>query len=174
MFWLPEVKAAHDGVAKMVKVGQSVLDRYRASHSKNEIESDSSIIGHLIRSPYPTELDRIADLTTFILAGHDTTGYQLSWIIIECVKHPDVLLKLRKELDRVFAVNSPIDCTPNQLSELHYLSYIIKEGMRLRPVLPAGIDRKITQDIPYKEFVLPKGSTVSMNFWAIMRTGIYV
>jgi hypothetical protein len=34
MFWLPGVRAAHEGVEKMVKVGQGVLDRYRASHSK--------------------------------------------------------------------------------------------------------------------------------------------
>jgi cytochrome P450 len=86
MFWLPEIKDANEGVCKMKRVGQGVLDRYRASHSKEEIESDSSIIGHLVRSPYPTELDRIADITIFILAGHDTTGYQLSWIIIEIIK----------------------------------------------------------------------------------------
>jgi hypothetical protein len=65
---------------------QGVLDRYRGSHSKEVIESDTSLIGHLIRSPYPTELERIADLTILILAGHDTTGYQLSWIIIEIIK----------------------------------------------------------------------------------------
>jgi cytochrome P450 len=86
MFWLPEIKDADKSVNEMTKVGQGVLDRYRASHSKEEIELDSTIIGHLLRSPYPTELDRIADITIFILAGHDTTGYQLSWIVIEIIK----------------------------------------------------------------------------------------
>jgi hypothetical protein len=59
----------------MTKVGQGVLERYRASHSKEEIKLDSTIICHLVQSPYPTELDRIVDIMIFILAGHDTIGY---------------------------------------------------------------------------------------------------
>jgi cytochrome P450 len=94
MFWLPEIKVAKKAVAKVAETGQGVLDRYRASHTPEEIEADSSIIGHLVRSPYPTELERIADVTIFMLAGHDTTAYQVSWIIIEILKHPQVLVGL--------------------------------------------------------------------------------
>eukprot|EP00596_Hydrurales_sp_CCMP1899_P001201 CAMPEP_0119042294 /NCGR_PEP_ID=MMETSP1177-20130426/14520_1 /TAXON_ID=2985 /ORGANISM="Ochromonas sp, Strain CCMP1899" /LENGTH=303 /DNA_ID=CAMNT_0007008973 /DNA_START=714 /DNA_END=1625 /DNA_ORIENTATION=- len=173
MSWLPEIKVAKKAVSKVAETGQGVLDRYRASHTPEEIEADSSIIAHLVRSPYPTELDRIADVTIFMLAGHDTTAYQVSWIIIEILKHPHVLIKLREELDRVFAVQTPGDCTPTQLSELTYLSHIIKEGMRLRPVIANGSMREIMQDIPYKDFILPKGSSAIVHYWSVMRAGIH-
>lgn len=35
--------------AELNRVGQNVLDRYRSSHTKEEIDVDTSIIGHLIR-----------------------------------------------------------------------------------------------------------------------------
>jgi cytochrome P450 len=102
MFWLQEIKDAKKGVSLMTKAGQSILDRYRASKTKEEIEVDTSIIGNLIRGPYPSDRERIADVTMFMLAGYDTTGYQVSWIIIELARHPDVVQKLRVELDLEF------------------------------------------------------------------------
>jgi hypothetical protein len=52
------------GAASLVaKTGQGILDRYRLSHSAEEMSSDMSIIGHLIRSPYKSDKERVADVT---------------------------------------------------------------------------------------------------------------
>lgn len=172
MFWKKEYRDARKGAAKIAKVGQSILDRYRESHSASEIESDTTIIGHLIKSPYPTDLARVADVTIFMLAGHDTTAYQVSWIIIELARHPDVVTKLREELDSALAPMGPRHCTAAQLSKLDYLGQVIKEGMRLWPVIANGAHRKISVDIPYKGFILPKGSSVAMANFTMFRHGI--
>jgi cytochrome P450 len=58
------------------------LDKYRREHTAEETEADSSIIGHLIKSPYPSDKERRADVTVFMIAGHETTANQ---VIYECI-----------------------------------------------------------------------------------------
>ena len=93
------------------------------------------------------------------MAGHDTTGYQMSWIIIEVSKHPEVLQKIREELDPLIPENMT-EFTPKMLGQMHYLSMVIKEGMRLWPVLPIGSNRVCRKDFTYKEYFIPKGATL--------------
>ena len=133
-----------------------------------------------MRSPYPTDKDRIADISIFmfagmvnlllipyifislfcssqtscvccchaviIVAGHDTTAYQLSLLMVQLARHPLVVEKLREELDSVYAgTEGPLKSTPTQLSQLTYLSMVIKEGMRLDPVVAGGPNRTLKQ-----------------------------
>lgn len=172
MFWLKENSDAKEGVQLMTDAGQSILDRFRAAHSKEIMAEDTSIIGHLNRGPYKNDLERIADITIFMLAGHETTAYQLSWIIVELARHPEILRKLRVELDREFAETGAVECSPHQLSQLDYLTKVVKEGMRLWPVVAASSQRKLPVDIKYKEMVLPKGSTIQINNFIMFRSGI--
>lgn len=150
----------------------------------------------IIYSPYPSDKERIADVTIFMIAGHDTTAYQLSWIIIELSRHPECVLKLRAELDSIFpreksgSVNSGLlgeanekegdeggdekgrdkaVFTPQQLSKLTYLSMVIKEGMRLWPVTAIGTSRIAAADIPCNGKIIPKGYTASVSFFSMFR-----
>ena len=135
-------------------------------------------------------------MSIFMIAGHDTTAYQLSWIIIELSRHPECILKLRAELDAIFPreKNSSVEggvlgdgnkigenedgnekgrdkvvFTPQQFSKLTYLSMIIKEGMRLWPVTAVGTSRIAAADIPCNGKIIPKGSTASVSFFAMFR-----
>lgn len=173
MFWKKENREAWKAAERINKVGHDILARYRATHSAAEIEADTSIIGHLVRSPYPTEIERVADVTIFMLAGHDTTAFQLSWIIIELARNPDVVKKLREELDSSFSECGPRDCTAQQLSQLDYMGKVIKEGIRLWPVVANGSQRVTAVAIPYGEYVIPKDSTLAVNNFIMMRTGIH-
>ena len=137
-------------------------------------------------SPYPSDKERIADITMFMFAGHDTTAYQLSWIIIELARNPECVRKLRIELDAIFPPKSSGSkeatdkegvagtgrtvFTPQHLSQLPYLSLIIKEGMRLWPVTAVGTSRVSNKDIPYKDKIIPKGSVLSISFFAMFRS----
>ena len=143
-------------------------------------------------SPYPSDKERIADITIFMFAGHDTTAYQVSWIIIELARHPECVKKLRVELDAIFPFKSseskgatggdkegekegaprttrPV-FTPQHSSQLPYLTMLIKEGQRLWPVTSIGTSRTSTKDIPFKDKIIPKGSILSISFFAMFRT----
>jgi benzoate 4-monooxygenase len=148
------------------------LDKYRREHTAEQTETDCSIIGHLVKSPYPSDKERVADVTVFMIAGHETTANQASWLIIELSRHPLVVAKIRDELDALFPAGTVVDFTPQTLSQLHYLTMVIKEGMRLWAVTPIGSNRVVSKDIHYKEFIIPKGATVGIGQFSLLRSGI--
>ena len=97
-----------------------------------------------------------------MVAGHETTAYQISWIIIEISRHQSVLEKLRVELDSLIQPDGPVELSPQLLSQMTYLAMVIREGMRLWPVTTSGSNRVLSHDIFYGGFLLPKGATVGM------------
>jgi cytochrome P450 len=42
---------------------------------------------------------RFSDLITYLVAGHDTTGYTLSWILLEVARHPEVYARIKQEIE---------------------------------------------------------------------------
>lgn len=76
-------------------------------------------------------------ITTFLIAGHETTSGLLSCSIYAMLKNPDVLAKAYEEVDRV--LGSDLDARPTyaQVTQLTYLQQILKESLRLWPPAPA-------------------------------------
>ena len=172
MFWNAEVRQAKVAAVVLDDAQRKLLADYRLKKSPEEISKDTSLIGHLVRSPYKSDKERCADMTMLLVAGLDSTAYTISWIIIEIAKHPDVLAKMKKEIGSVVTTDENI--TIKQLNDMPYLDCVIKEGMRLWPVAAAGALRVTSKDIKYGAYNIPKGSTVHMPFYAIHRHGIPV
>ena len=111
----------------------------------------------------------------FLIAGHDTTGYSLSWILIEISRHPEVYAKIKAEIEEHIPPGPSRDhMSMDDLSRLAYMDMVIKEGMRLWPVTSLGSLRILSKDIEYNNMLLPSGSTILMPFYSISRTGIRV
>jgi cytochrome P450 len=172
MFWNKEVIRGKVAANMLVKSQQDLLNKYRCEKSPAEIEKDQSILGHLVRSPYPSDKERCADMTTLMIAGHDTS-YTLAWIFLEITRHPAVLTHVKKEIDSVVS-DGEEHISQRQLNSMTYLDQVIKEGMRLWPVAGLGILRQNSKDIQYEDFVIPKGSICELCFYLINRVGIKV
>src|SRR5260370_19760002 len=76
-------------------------------------------------------------INTFLIAGHETTSGILSCKLYGRLKHPEVLKKGYDEVDRV--LGSDIDAKPTyqQVTQLTYITQILKEALRLWPPAPA-------------------------------------
>ena len=87
----------------------------------------------------------LAEVPTFLVAGHETTASATTWCLGDLSQSPAVLAKLREEL---FSI--PTDTpTMEQLNALPYLDKVVHESLRLyAPV--TGINR-----IAMKDDVLP-------------------
>jgi len=68
-------------------------------------------------------------------AGTETTSSAAEWIMSELMRNPDVMAKAQAEVRRVFNNVSPQDHEA-KMDELHYIKMVVKEGMRLNPVVP--------------------------------------
>ena len=87
-----------------------------------------------------TQLDDLNiryQINTFLIAGHETTSGLLSYALYALLKNPDVLAKARAEVDRVFPADSEAAPSYAQVTQLSYISQVLKESLRLWPPAPA-------------------------------------
>ena len=76
-------------------------------------------------------------INTFLIAGHETTSGLLSCTIYALLKHPEVLKKAYEEVDRVLGPDINARPTYQQVTQLTYITQILKEALRLWPPAPA-------------------------------------
>ncbi|MEK7256226.1 MAG: cytochrome P450, partial [Bacteroidota bacterium] len=67
---------------------------------------------------------------TLFAAGHETSANALSWTLFLLAQHPEVLQKLRLEIETVLGDRTP---SFEDLRKLTYTNQVIQEGMRLYP-----------------------------------------
>ncbi len=87
-----------------------------------------------------TQLDDVNiryQINTFLIAGHETTSGLLSCTIYALLKHPDVLKKAYEEVDRVLGPDIGRAADLQQVTQLTYITQILKEALRLWPPAPA-------------------------------------
>jgi len=70
------------------------------------------------------------ELLSILTAGHVTTSVALAWSLYELARHPDVMKKLRLELESLGKAPDT-----GALVALPYLSAVIDETIRLHPIL---------------------------------------
>lgn len=96
---------------------------------------------------------------TFLVAGGDPTAHTITFAIYEILQNPDVMAKLRAELDSVI----PADCiTPSiEQVKLPYLNRVIKETLRMHG--PGfGTFRFCREDTEVDGVVLPANTTLAL------------
>lgn len=92
----------------------------------------------------------------------------VEWILARVVLHPDVQSRLHDELDRVVGQSRAV--TESDITNMIYLSAVIKEVLRLHPPSPLlSWARLAITDTTIDGFHVPKGTTAMANIWAIMR-----
>ncbi|MCJ1281249.1 hypothetical protein MMC26_000567 [Xylographa opegraphella] len=81
----------------------------------------------------------ISQIKLFIFSGHDTTSSTMSYVFYLLGKHPTALQRLRNEHDNVFGVGTPLGSVicdkPHLLNQLPFTTAVIKETLRLFPVV---------------------------------------
>ncbi len=109
------------------------------------------------------------ELTTILLAGHETTANALAWTWYLVARHPEVEARLHAEIDRTLAGRLP---TADDVPALPYARMVFAEAMRLYP--PAWLlGRAAIEDHDARGYVLPAGSLVVLSPWAVHRNGTY-
>ncbi|KAF4526741.1 hypothetical protein B566_EDAN015311 [Ephemera danica] len=99
------------------------------------------------KDPTLTEFDIRSEVDTFMIAGHDTTTYGMSWTVYYLSANPEIQDHCLTELEEIFGT-SDRDPTMTDLANMKYIERVIKETMRLRP--PAWfIGRQLTKSLKF-------------------------
>ncbi|KAI1786411.1 cytochrome P450 [Ganoderma leucocontextum] len=136
----------------------------------HQVGEGKDIMSVLLRSNMnaPSDSERLPDeellaqMSTFILAGMDTTSNALSRILHLLAENPDVQEKLRHELSEAREiVGNGKDIPYDDLVKLPYLDAVCRETLRLHPPLNL-IGRRAVKDmiVPLSSAVRGKDGTL--------------
>jgi cytochrome P450 len=93
------------------------------------------------------------ELMTLLVAGHETSATGLAWALEALARHPAALARLRDEVDA---------------GEDAYLDAVVKETLRLRPVI-ALVLRRLTEPMEIGGRLLPAGVNVAPCIYLVHR-----
>ncbi|KAJ4423895.1 hypothetical protein N0V82_001481 [Gnomoniopsis sp. IMI 355080] len=124
----------------------------------------------------PTVLDVTCDqLSSFLFAGHDSTGTTIAWTLYELYRTPHALQAVRTELDNLFGTETTQEAIVSRLLapggeeliyRMSYTSAVIKETLRL---WPPGATARLTKPGDGLRAVVQTGSdTKDLNLDGLM------
>src|SRR6185312_9799013 len=73
------------------------------------------------------------EILTLFLAGHETTALTLTWLFTFLDGRPEVLERMRAEVDEVLGGRDPAF---EDVPRLRYVRQVVEETLRLRPPAP--------------------------------------
>lgn len=151
--------AARSNIASLPLVGKhlvrkhdrTALDRHRyiddllrqivAEREASGVQRDD-LLGRMMHVPVDdsgTLLERQNvrhQILTLLVAGHETTSGALSFALYHLTREPEVLARVRVELDEVLGPDPSATPTFEQVPKLRYLRRVVDETLRLWPTAP--------------------------------------
>jgi cytochrome P450 len=143
----------------MDPVDDAILEEIRRRRTEPDLDEREDILSLLVAardedgSPM-SDQDLRDELMTLLVAGHETTATSLSWAMERLLRHPQKLERLRAE---ALAGESE-----------EYLDAVVKETLRLRPVLPIVL-RKLSQPMEFGGYTLPAGVALAPCIYLMHR-----
>jgi len=134
------------------------MSRRRATGIETRDDVLSMLLQARDESGAPLDDEALRDeMLTLLLAGHETTAASLSWVIYRLLANPEVAERARQETVEVTGTG-PV--RPEHVGRLRYLDAVLKETMRLDPVIP-NAGRALQADVTLSGRELPAGVVVA-------------
>ncbi|XP_073497625.1 cytochrome P450 2C19-like isoform X1 [Phyllobates terribilis] len=91
-------------------------------------------------------------------AGTETVSTTLRYGLMIILKHPDVEERIHQEIDKVIGRNRA-PCVEDR-SRMPYMDAVVHEIQRYIDLIPMGLPHKVTRDVTFRDFHIPKGTTI--------------
>lgn len=106
---------------------------------------------------------------TVVGAGLTTTAWSLSNACFYLIEDKEAQAKLHQELmEAIPDVHAPDAFNFQKLEGLPYLRGCVKEGIRLSTGVSGRNNRIWKTPLPYRDWIIPAGTTISMNHHDIL------
>jgi cytochrome P450 len=135
---------------------EEIAERRAATDLEEREDVFSMLLGARDEDGQPmTDQELRDELVTLLVAGHETTATGLSWAFELLLRTPRVLQKLRASLE--------------DEGDETYLDAVVKEALRLRPVIP-GVGRVVRGE-PFElgGYTVPPGVEINPSIGVIHR-----
>jgi cytochrome P450/NADPH-cytochrome P450 reductase len=139
-------------------------------HSKTERQND--LLDTMLNSRDTLSREGLSDesiidnMVTFLIAGHETTSGLLSFAMYYLLKAPDAMAKARTEVDEVVG---QAEVTVEHLSQLKYLTAVLRETLRLMPTAPGFSLTPYKREIIGGQYEVNPGDSLDVFLAAVHR-----
>ncbi|KAF8638899.1 hypothetical protein AX17_001950 [Amanita inopinata Kibby_2008] len=145
----------------MARIGRQILNDSKAAlmaHTaadtplKKDLWSGRDLLSLLVRANMATDLpdaqrmsdeDVLAQVPTFLVAGHETTSSATTWALYALTQNPRAQEKLREELLNI-TTDTP---TMDVLNALPYLDAVVRETMRVHAPVSSTVRVAMRDDV---------------------------
>ncbi|KAJ7609498.1 cytochrome P450 [Roridomyces roridus] len=173
---------------KMLSIGKKIVERNLAAMKEDgqtALGGKRDLLSVLLKanlspdvpeSQRLTEHEVIAQIPTFLFAGHETSSSAVTWALHALSLNPGVQTKLRDELFTLATDNPSMD----ELNSLPYLESVVRETMRVHSPVPSIQRQAVRDDVlplstPYidregrehESLPIPKGQIMSIPILAV-------
>ncbi|KAF3556523.1 hypothetical protein F2Q69_00015769 [Brassica cretica] len=108
-------------------------------------------------------------ILNIVVAGTDTAAAAVVWGMTYLMKYPQVMKKAQAEVRKYAREKGSTFITEDDVKNLPYFRALVKETLRIEPVIPLLIPRACIQDTKIAGYDIPAGTTVNVNAWAVSR-----
>ena len=110
-----------------------------------------------------TDVELRDELMTLLVAGHEMSATALAWALERLLALPEITASAREEIERV-SEGKALDAA--SIGKLEYMDGIVKEILRLRPVVPMA-PRKVMRPMKIGGFDVPVGWNVCVSIYLV-------
>lgn len=132
-----------------------LLDEIHRARHDPKLSERADVLAMLVRSGSPSDSELRDQLTTLLVAGHETTATGLAWTVERLVRNPDVLARAR---------------TAAEEGDDEYLDALVKESLRVRPVVP-DVARRLATDAEVAGYRRARSSTPGSHSYSATSAG---
>src|ERR1700675_4315205 len=153
-------------------VDEIVAERRRSAEA---VEDKKDMLGAMMTGVDRSTGEQLDDvniryqINTFLIAGHETTSGLLSCTLYALLKHPEILKKAYEEVDRVLGPDINAKPTYQQVTQLTYITQILKEALRLWPPAPAYGIAPLKDETIGGKYKLKKNTFITVLVLALHR-----
>jgi cytochrome P450 len=107
----------------------------------------TDVLSHMLADGEADDEEIRDDLMSVLVAGEGTSAVGLAWAFERLLRHPEALERAKDGDD-------------------DYLEAVLRETLRVRPVLPAVV-RRLQEPTEVGDWLLPAGATVAVTGWLL-------
>ena len=108
------------------------------------------------------------ELTTLLVAGHETTATALAWAVRWTLGTPGLAYRVREEIKGALRTDGTPRLSAARAAELPLVDAICREALRLNPVIPL-VGRILERPARVAGYDLPEGTPVACSIYLAQR-----
>jgi cytochrome P450 len=164
--WHPGKRRMRRAAAQSRAIVQGLLNQRRSAGTGGDDLVARMLAARDPDTGEPMSDEKIVDnLTTFLLAGHETTAKALTWTLYILARAPEWQERVREEVRAAIKTDR---IGPGTIARLPVTSRVLKEAMRLYPPVPV-ITRVTADDTNIGGKHLPKPTLIVIPMFAVHR-----